>query len=194
VAVTELPTREQLERELASGELDLALGHLSRLSSSLRRRRLFETRIVSVASKAHPRIRGRLGLEDYLREGHVAIDGSGPIGLIASPDGLLKREGLRRRVVARVANPEVALLVVSESDLICSATELMVEGLAHLAELQVLDHPLTMPRLTVSAAWHARSHAHPMHDWFRKLVFGLVELRSGSQGRRTATLGSVARH
>lgn len=194
VDVADLPTRDRMNRDLASGDLDLSIGYLDRLPSSLHRRKLFETRIVSVASGAHPRIRGHLGLEQYLREGHVAIVNSGPIGLLTSPDGLLKRDGLRRRVVSEVSNPEVALLVVAQSDLLCSATELMVTGLAHLAVLQVLEHPLKMPRLSVSAAWHARTHTHRMHQWFRELVFRIAARWDTAPRRQRPGLHRFAPH
>jgi len=193
VEVADASTRDRIQRDLAAGDLDLSLGYLNRAAAGVRLRKLLETRIVSLASAAHPRIRGTLSLEQYLAEGHVAIDTSGPIGLIVSADRILKREGLRRRVAARVGNPEVALLVVARSDLIGSASELMVDGLARLDELQVLDHPLPMPRLTVSAAWSVRTQSDPMHQWFRKLVFRIAERWSGRPARRPAALHPVAR-
>jgi DNA-binding transcriptional LysR family regulator len=194
VEISDASSWERNQRELASGGLDLAIGYLNRASSSLRLRKLLDTRIVSLASAAHPRIRGTLSLEQYLEEGHVAIRSTGPIGLVASPDGLLKREGLRRRIAACVDNPEVALLVVARSDLICSASELMVNGLSRIDEIQVLDHPLQMPGHTVAAGWHARTHSDPTHQWFRKQVFGIAERWSARSGRRAAALRSISPH
>lgn len=188
VDVTDLPAGERLPRELASGELDLAVGPVGRGTPTLRRRKLLETRIVAIASAAHPRIRGMLSHEQYLREGHIAIGSSSPIGALPSPDDLLKRQGGHRRIVARVGNPELALHLVSRSDLICSVSELMAEGLADRSDLQVLEHPLAMPSFAVAAAWHARTHVHPMHQWFRRLVFDLVE--QGPAFRASAPTGT----
>lgn len=191
VEVSDGGTGEKTQRELASGTVDLAIGYLIRTSSAVRLQRLLETRIVSLASAAHPRIRGTLSLDQYLDEGHVAIRSAGPLGLAPSPDALLKRDGLRRRIAAQVDNPEVALLIVARSDLLCSASELMVQGLARLDEIQVLDHPLPMSGHAVSAAWHARTHADPMHQWFRKLVFRIAERWSARPGNRRFPLQSA---
>ncbi len=184
VEISDIPPGEQTQRELNAGSIDLAIGYLGRTSGAMRRQKLLETRIVSLASAAHPRIRGSLSLDQYLEESHVAIRSAAPHGLDPSPDVLLKRDGLRRRIAARVDNPEVALLVVARSDLLCSASELMVQGLARLDEIQVLDHPLPMPSQAISAVWQERTHADPMHQWFRKLVFRIAERWSArpSQG------------
>ncbi len=182
VEISDARTGEQTQHELSAGSIDLAIGYLGRATGAVRLQKLLDTRIVSLASVAHPRVRGSLNLDQYLEESHVAIRSAAPLGLNPSPDGLLKREGLRRRIAARVDNPEVALLIVARSDLLCSASELMVQGLARLDEIQVLDHPLPMPGQAISGAWHTRTHADPMHQWFRKLVFRIAERWSGGPG------------
>lgn len=194
IDISDLPARDRLPRELASGDLDLAIGPLERGSTTLRRRRLLDTRIVAIASTNHPRIRGRISLEQYLREGHVAIGGVRPNGALPSPDALLKREGFHRRIVARVGNPEVALHLVARSDLICSASELMVAGLVDRDAFQVLAHPLSLPPFVVSAAWHARTHVHPLHQWFRRLVFRLAEEQPTLRPSPPIATASVLRH
>lgn len=170
VEVVDAPRNEDVLRSLARGEIDVALGHFDFASPAVHQEVLFETRIACLAREGHPRIDGKLALDQYLEEGHVAIRPSGPVDRPFELDAMLRDSGLERRVVSVVSSLEVAPLVVAQSDLICAAAERMVAGTAQMLGLQILDHPLPVPRQRVHAAWHDRTARSSAHRWFRELL------------------------
>src|SRR5690606_5001648 len=64
---------------LASGEVDLVIGYLSREAEGLRQRKLHDEHYVCIARADHPRIGRSLGFEQFKSESHIvaAIAGTG---------------------------------------------------------------------------------------------------------------------
>jgi DNA-binding transcriptional LysR family regulator len=83
---------------------------------------------------------------------------------------MLRDLGVERRVVSTLSNLAVAPHVVAQSDLLCSAAEPIVGSIADRLGLQVLEHPLPLPRQCVYAAWHERTDRNAGHLWFRDLL------------------------
>jgi len=155
---------------LAEGDLDLAVGQFGRVPHAMHQELLFETRIVCLVRRGHPRIRRRLTLDDFVREGCIAIAPQSDLELPFFVDRLLHEKGLRRRIVAYIQNLELAPLIVSRTDFLCNAAEQMVLDLVDELPLRIFPNPLGLPDQQIHLIWHHRLHDDPAHRWFREML------------------------
>jgi DNA-binding transcriptional LysR family regulator len=184
--------RRDMETELASGGLDLAVDVALPMGSDVRHRPLMNDQLVVVARRGHPafvEVRpsatrraakgarrlaafdgaeplGRdLTMPTYLAQSHVLVSSrrTGP-GL---EDFELNRMGLRRRIGLRCQHYFAACRVVSETDMILT----MPEHYARIANEPFgnLLHafPLATPSLDVHLYWHASGEHDPANAWLR---------------------------
>jgi len=172
----------QASEALERGDFDLAIGQFSRTPPAIRQERLFESRLVCLVRRDHPRIRRRLTLQDYLDEGHLVISPAFEIDFPLDLDGILEKRGMRRRVVARVGSFGVAPLVVAQTDFICTTAERVIVPLVALP-LRIFDHPMGLPVQSIYLYWHERVHEQAAHRWFRRMLLDAAD-RSQSGGRR----------
>jgi DNA-binding transcriptional LysR family regulator len=150
---------------------DLAIGFFPdalSLETNLRSELLWEENNVCIARHAHPSIRGKLSLKQYVSASHVAVfyksEGTGII------DSLLEQKGYSRRTVILVPHFASVGFMVGTSDLIATVPErLALEFVQHL-NLQVLPVPVVIPPFRTMMLWHERSHTDPAHIWLRSLV------------------------
>ncbi len=180
--------RRDMETELASGGLDLAVDVALPMGSDVRHRPLMNDQLVVVARRGHPaftalrparkgarRVKGAtseaaplgqgLTMPTYLAQSHVLVSSrrTGP-GL---EDFELNRMGLRRRIGLRCQHYFAACRVVSETDMILT----MPEHYARIANEpfgnQLHAFPLATPSLDVHLYWHASSEHDPANAWLR---------------------------
>ncbi|HWZ92391.1 MAG TPA: LysR substrate-binding domain-containing protein, partial [Polyangiaceae bacterium] len=85
-------------------------------------------------------------------------------------DTELARRGLRRRVALSVSSFLGAPIVVAETDFICTLPERLARRMAQRFPLRLLEPPLTLPRFSLSLAWHPRLDQDPAHRWLRSIV------------------------
>jgi DNA-binding transcriptional LysR family regulator len=170
------------ETELRSGAVDFAIGQLPSpvsIESGLHALRLYEDRVVCIARKRHPVVKGRLSLARFLAARHVATfyPGEGP-GLV---DRVLSERGHTRAVALSVPHFLSVPFVVAESDLIATLPSSIAERFRGVLPISLFPCPAPVPRFTVSLVWHARTHEEAAHVWFRGVLKDLVR----SAGRRT---------
>lgn len=152
---------------LESGGADLALGYAPWLESGFYQQTLFPQDWVCLVNGHHPRIRGNLTLRDYKQECHVAITAGTGAQLL---EAALSRDGVERRVVVELPGFLGLSGIVSATDLIATLPRQIGETLAHMAHLQVLPCPLTLPPFLIKQHWHERYHAEPGNRWMRGVV------------------------
>ena len=154
---------------LESGELDLRVGWVRDPPSSLRSKLLFRDRFVCLARHGHPKVRGRLGLQQYLTLPHVRARTSprSDFWRVLDEAG----DGRRRTRVAHVVQDFMVIpRVVAATDLIAVVPERFAHTAADRNVLQVLRSPLRLPPICIAAYWHERSQREPAHRWFRKIL------------------------
>lgn len=160
--------RRDMEAELSSGGLDLAVDVALPMGSDIRHRPLMNDQLVVVARRGHPVWRGgrTLDMPTYLAQSHVLVSSrrTGP-GL---EDFELNRMGLRRRIGLRCQHYFAACRVVRETDMILT----MPDHYARIANESfgnVLHaFPLTTPSLDVHLYWHASGDRDPANVWLRE--------------------------
>lgn len=160
--------RRELEEDLQSGEIDLALDIALPLSSDVRRERIGAEPLVVLARADHPVVRGELDIETYTSLSHVLITGRRRGG--GYEDSVLARMGLARHIKMRCQQHAAASQVVSRSDLLATLTRgqaLMVNRHTHN---QVLSFPVEVPPLESFLYWHCNVEEDPASQWFRAQV------------------------
>jgi DNA-binding transcriptional LysR family regulator len=153
--------------QLASGEIDLAIGPATALDHLPKERRavLAAERFVCVMRKDHPLAKKKLTLDRYCDARHALVSSRGrPEGLV---DEALAAMGRSRRVVVTVPHFSVTPLLVAESDLLLTVAERIATRFADSLPLHVTKPPLELSGVVLMQAWHERTHDDPAHRWLR---------------------------
>ena len=85
-------------------------------------------------------------------------------------EALLARRGLARHVAARVSSLAIAPLLLSRTDLICTAVERMIAPYTRGLGLRVLIPPMEFGDVQLQLIWHRRVQEDPAHRWMRELI------------------------
>ena len=169
--------RRDVESELASGSLDLALDVPLAVSEGIRQTRISRDRLVVLARQDHSGIGNTLDIDSYLAQGHVLVSSrrKGP-GL---EDMELIREGKRRRIALRCQHYFAACRVVSQTDLLLT----MPEQYARIANRQfdnrIHAFPMASQALDAHLYWHENADNDPANRWLRNM---LRDLTGGGPG------------
>jgi DNA-binding transcriptional LysR family regulator len=156
-----------LGQQMEAGVVDLAMITPPTAPPSLRTRRLFRERYVTIARRRHPQVKGKLTLDDFVGLEHVVVSPRGG-GFGGPVDAALGKLGRKRSIAVSAASFLFVLELIARSDLIATVPERLVRERAEL--LQVLEPPLPVEGFTIGLAWHERTHRHPAHRWVRERV------------------------
>ncbi len=160
--------RRDLETELASGSLDLAIEIPMTVSDRIRQKWLLNEPYVVIARQGHPAIAGKLDMDTYLAQRHILVSSrrQGP-SLI---DVELSRRGLRRQVFLRSQHTFAACMVVSRTDMLLTLAERHVRLLTLDLKTEVYPFPLHAPRLEAHLYWHESVENDPANRWMREQI------------------------
>lgn len=173
--------RRDLEDDLQSGELDLAMDIALPLSAELRRERLSSEPLVVMARSDHPRVQRSLDIETYLSLEHVLITGRRRGG--GYEDIALGRFGASRRIRVRCQQHAVASAIVGRTDLLATMSLGQAERVNAAAQNQILPFPVDIAPLELFLYWHANVDDDPASRWLREQVRTIVQ--RGLQARST---------
>jgi DNA-binding transcriptional LysR family regulator len=181
--------RRDLETELASGSVDLAIEIPMTISDRIRQKWLLNEPFVVIARQGHPAIENTLDLDTYLAQRHIQVSSrrQGP-SLI---DIELSRRGLRRQVFLRTQHNFTACMVVSKTDMLLTLPErharLLNAGLLNTGSLnQVYPFPLHAPRLEAHLYWHESVENDPANRWLREQIEGVLALEPAAKATHKA--------
>lgn len=161
-------TREMLE----SSECDMVIGYPPSVAPGLHAQALFRLPLVAIARRGHPRIKGRMPIEDYLDIPHVVLGaGPNPVSTIeATVERSLRRRRVQRKVGVRVPDLLVSIAVVAGTDMIATVPERIAREFAGMLSLQVMRAPLALADPNILMIWHERTHRDPTHRFLRQAV------------------------
>ena len=169
--------RSDVEEDLQSGELDLAIDVALPLAPEIRREHLSAHPLMVLARRDHPSVHGTLDLNTYLELDHVLVtgrrQGSG------YEDVALGRLGLSRNIKVRCQQHAAACRLVSETDLLATLPQQQAEfANAHVGN-QLLPFPAAAGPLDMFLYWHANVDADPANRWLRQAVAEAMRGNSG---------------
>jgi DNA-binding transcriptional LysR family regulator len=160
--------RRDLEDDLQSGELDLAVDMALPVSADIRRHRLEAEPLVVLARPDHPVVQGKLDLEMYLSLDHVLVTGRRRGG--GHEDAALRQLNVTRHIRVRCQQHLAANQAVRHSNLLVTMPRHYAEKVNRDVGNQVLPFPVDIPVLEVFLYWHANVDEDPAHRWFREWV------------------------
>ncbi|MCY1077909.1 LysR substrate-binding domain-containing protein [Archangium lansingense] len=160
--------RASLERDLASGRLDLAVDVAQPTGADLRHTLLQRDTFCVVSARKR-----RLDVEAYLAARHVTVS-SRRTGL-AFEDLLLSRLGYQREVSVRCQHPEAACHIVAGSDLLLTMPRRHAEALNAPLGNHLLPMPVELPPVELHLYWHRQVDGEPRSQWLRTELLGLSE-------------------
>lgn len=176
VQVETLPVNENTARLLESGEADIAWGgFIPGMDNGFYQQALIKQDFICLASMDHPRVQGRLSLEAYQAEAHVAVSYGGTHGVNALIKTALHSQHVERRVLLTLAGFLGIGKVIAATDLISTLPRNIGETLASQYGLQILECPVRIPGYMIRQYWHARYHRDPGNQWLRKLCAQFAE-------------------
>lgn len=163
---------QQLEAQMARGDIDLALMTPQVAPPSLRTRHLFDERYVLIGRHDHPRLRAGITVGEFARLEHVIVSLVG--GGFATPvDTALAALGQSRNVVLSAASFLFVPEIVSQSDFVALVPERLVRDRAD--KLMLIECPFPVEGFAVGMVWHERSHGHSGQRWIREAIVSLIK-------------------
>ena len=165
--------RDEGNRWVLSGEVDLAVGNFAQTSTRLRRHVLYQERFVCVAWQGRPALASPLTLDDYLSLPHLLVSINGdPGGMV---DDVLAQQGLARNVVAVVPHYLVVPRVVQHTDLVATVSVRIPHIFASLNELRFARAPLALPLIPITQIYDRRFELDSGHAWLRELMIRISD-------------------
>ncbi|HEU4410853.1 MAG TPA: LysR family transcriptional regulator [Polyangiaceae bacterium] len=161
--------RPALERDLASGRLDLAVDVGQATGPELRHAALTSEGFCVVSRR-----RRALDAAAYLAARHVTVSSRrrGP----SFEDLLLGRLGHQRAIAVRCQRYEAACRIVAASDLLLTAPPLRAHAHARRLGLVLLPMPLRLPPGEMHVYWHRQADADPRSRWLRAELLAAARL------------------
>ncbi|CAH2405040.1 HTH lysR-type domain-containing protein [Mesorhizobium ventifaucium] len=153
---------------LEQGIADAMVALVDEAPAGIRRRGLYDEKLVTLIRAEHPALARKLTLERFLELEHivVSVTSAGP----APVDEALARIGRTRRVKLRVPNFFAAVEIAARSDLIMTLPSSLARAAANMKRFVSLPPPLDLGSFTMSLVWHARQQDAPRHIWLRRAI------------------------
>jgi DNA-binding transcriptional LysR family regulator len=162
-------TTVNLQDEMESGHVDLAIGLLPQLKSGYFQRRLFKQRYVCMFHKGHPLDKEVMTVDEFRRADHVVVVSGGTGHAIA--DQALERLGIERNICLTVPHFVAVGHILSHSAMIATVPERYAMACEKPFGLKYLTHPLSLPEISINVFWHAKFNKEPDNKWLRSLIF-----------------------
>lgn len=165
-----VPLRQTLWSGLESGEIDAFAGFIIDPPPVLRSRPLFTDRLVCIARKNHPGLKGRLSSRQFLELPHArpALVGGAMSEQIV--DAAAAKLGRSLRILVNVKNYLTIPFIVAQSDMIATVPFRLASQFAGQLQLQILEPPIDLPEFRYALYWHERRHQDARHKWLRRAL------------------------
>jgi DNA-binding transcriptional LysR family regulator len=144
-------------------EVQLGINPLGAAPRGFYRRRLAVDRYVVVTAARGGRRTARIDLDRFVQAPHVlTMTESGERGIV---DRVLRAQGRRRTIVARVTEFQTAAALVGASDLVATLPERLAQSVRERFGLVLSPPPIKLPPITIDLIWHERRHRDALLSW-----------------------------
>jgi molybdate transport repressor ModE-like protein len=163
---------------MISGEVDLAVGFFTNLTTGFHQTLLFRERFVCIVRADHPAFQSGMTLEAFKDVRHAISDATGMAhGFV---DQFLEKHRVHRKHTLRVPGFQVLPLIIANSDLLAFIPARLAASVAALVPIKVFQPPVHIPPFDIRMFWHERYHHDPANRWMRRILVNLF----GSENRR----------
>jgi DNA-binding transcriptional LysR family regulator len=162
--------RDQVEKELASGTIDLALDVTMVLGPQTCMQPLMKERYICAVRPDHPDIGDNISLEQYLQLEHIQV--SSRRAGAGFEDVALQRLGRQRKVKIRVPHFQVAPQLITNSDMVLT----IPMELAKQHNLKILELPFAVAPIDWNLFWHKSAEQDQTNLWIRDQIQRVVQI------------------
>ncbi|KVE75236.1 LysR family transcriptional regulator [Burkholderia vietnamiensis] len=166
----------EIERELASGNLDLVVDRRVQTGPRIATEHLLDDSLVVAMRHDHPLMRGPLRRSDYFAARHVAVSS---LGEPQSLDVLLGNDGRFRHIQLICQHYFAACQIAAAGDLLLTLPRTYALRIATMLPIAVQPLPLRLKPFPLLAYWHESRETDRAHQWVRERVAGLVREIAG---------------
>jgi len=164
--------RDQLSRQLISGEISMAVDIPQAVDPSIQQQFLFKDDFWVMMRENHPLAAQSLSLKSYLLAQHISVSGRSRGSVIE--DAALNRKGLNRNIILRGQSYYSASHIVAETDLLLTLPKHLALRFQQFLPLQCLPLPLKLPALEMQMYWHRSANNDTAHQWLREKIQAII--------------------
>ncbi len=165
--------RRDMNIELASGNLDLAIDIPLTPDPRIKQAPLFSHPQVCLVRNDHPEIGAELDLDSYLNLHHIQI--SSRRGGLGHVDLALGKMGKRRKISLRTQHYLAVSELVSRTDLSLTVPQIFADYLVTQLPVRYLQLPFSVPNLETHLYWHESTDQDQANRWLREVILELHE-------------------
>jgi DNA-binding transcriptional LysR family regulator len=158
---------------LESGEVDLAVGFMTKLDAGFYQQKLLDERFVCIARSGHARIGRTLSLRQFQEELHMVVSSSGTSDELI--DRMLQTNNVQRTVAVRVPNFAGITANIENTDYLVIVPERLGLFLQKGWDIKVLPLPFEAVSYQVMQHWHERHAREPGNRWLRTVMAGIFQ-------------------
>ena len=164
--------RENIERELGSGKMDVAIDVAVSVKAPVKRLNFYTSEFIVLMRRDHPSA-GNLTQETYLAAEHINVSNR-PSGMTAE-DTLFKDKGVERKSHIRCQNYFAAREVLRHSDQMLTTPKLLALTLIDDGIITA-PIPFEITPFPTSLYWHEHTQSDAAQSWLRNLIIDEVKL------------------
>lgn len=155
--------RRDMNIELASGNLDLAIDIPLTPDQQIRQAPLFSHPQVCLVRADHSRVKDHLDLDTYLSLNHIHI--SSRRGGLGQVDLALGKMGKRRKISLRTQHYLATPELVMRSDLALTVPRVFADFVVSRLPVKYLQLPFEVPNLETYLYWHESTDQDQSNRW-----------------------------
>ncbi len=163
--------RRDMNIELASGNVDLAIDIPLTPDPQIRQSKLFSHEHVCVYRRGHPIASEALNLERYLELDHVHV--STRRGGLGHVDLVLGKMSRRRKVAVRTQHYLITPRLVANTDMVLTAPSMLAELIRSTYDVEIQNLPFEVPPLETYLYWHESTDSDQANQWMRDQILTL---------------------
>ncbi len=163
--------RRDMNIELASGNLDLAIDIPLSPDPQIKQAPLFSHPHVVVIRQDHPLVNKDMAIDTYLALSHIHI--SSRRGGLGHVDLSLGKMGRKRNIVLRTQHYLSTPELVSRTDLALTVPRIFADFLVNNAPVKYMALPFEVPNLETYLYWHDSTDRDQANRWIRELILSL---------------------
>jgi len=165
----EAPGEDRLPAALVDGQVDLAVGYYSDLSSQAYLcQRLYRHTFACLVRNDHPLDNGKLTTHAFSQLGHVVITAPSRSGKLF--ESSLQRRGIQRRIVLRTPHHLSLPAILESTDLIATVPLAVGMRFADVSAVRIVPLPFRPEVFEVKQYWHRRYQHDLRHRWMRQQI------------------------
>jgi len=163
----------QVESELESGGIDLAIGYFPDLKkNNYFQQRLFTHHFVCLLRADHPIKGKKLSMTQFLELNHAVVLAEGRSQEIF--ERFLEKKRIRRKIALRTPHFMSIPMIIAQSNLLVTVPHALgVHSVRTGANIKLMEPPFDIPSIEVKQHWHRKFHHDPKIVWLREVVASL---------------------